>query len=159
MQHYALPLAQVERVLRMVSIVPVPETPSWLIGIIDLHGRLIPVLDLRERLGHPVREIQLDDRLLVISLPEHCFALVVEEASDILNGSDNLEETLPDPLQESPYLKAVLRSEDGLILVLDAENLYAALRVEGLSDFWCRPDACAEEDSLPQAGECTESTE
>ncbi len=157
MQRYALPLAVVERVVRMVSIVPVPETPPWLIGVIDLHGRLIPVIDLRDRLGHPVRNIHPDDRLLVLSLTERSVALAVDEASDILICPDSLEEVLPDPFRQSPYLKAIIRSEDGLILVLDPNNLWTVLKMEKMADSRNRNDY-PQEETRAETGERNESS-
>jgi len=67
-QLYALPLDHVERALRMVVVIPVPEAPTWVLGVIDLHGRVVPVVDLRQRFGQPPKEPDLDDRLLVVQV-------------------------------------------------------------------------------------------
>ncbi len=120
----ALLLHQVEIALRMVSVTPVPGAPPWVIGAMDLHGRVIPVVDLRQRLGHPAREPHLDDRLLVISLAERTFALVVDEVTEVLVLPVSEVETPPDPLSDSRYLRAVVRRKDGMILILDSESLF-----------------------------------
>ncbi len=123
-ERFALPLHQVEIALRMVSVTPVPDVPPWVIGVIDLHGRVIPVADLRHRLGHPAQEPRLDDRLLVISLAERTFALVVDEVTEVLKLPDRDVEPPPDPLCDSRYLRAVVRRKDGMILILDSESLF-----------------------------------
>ncbi|MFH1124035.1 MAG: chemotaxis protein CheW [Pseudomonadota bacterium] len=123
-ERFALPLEEVELALRMVSVTPVPDAPPWVVGVIDLHGRVIPVTDLRQRLGHPAKEPHLDDRLLVMSLAERTFALVVDEVTEVLELPDSKVETPPDPLGDSRYLMAVVRREDGLILILDSANLF-----------------------------------
>jgi purine-binding chemotaxis protein CheW len=123
-ERFALPLDQVKIALRMVSFTPVPDAPPWVIGVIDLHGRVIPVTDLRERLGHPAKEPHLNDRLLVMSLAERTFALVVDEVKEVLELPVSEVETPPDPLGDSRYLRAVVRREDGLILILDAVQLF-----------------------------------
>ena len=115
----------------MVAVTPVPDAPSWLIGVIDLHGRVIPVTDLRVRLGHPAKEPCQDDRLLVVSLSEQTFALVVDEVTEVVALPGSEVETPPDSLRNSRYLKAVVRRENGLILIVDAGHLfpYAGRRV------------------------------
>jgi len=123
-ERFALSLDQVKIALRMVSFTPVPDAPPWVIGVIDLHGRVIPVTDLRERLGHPAKEPHLNDRLLVMSLAERTFALVVDEVKEVLELPVSEVETPPDPLGDSRYLRAVVRREDGLILILDAVQLF-----------------------------------
>jgi len=123
-ERLALPLEEVELALRMVSVTPVPDAPPWVIGVIDLHGRVIPVTDLRERLGHPAKEPHLNDRLLVMSLAERTFALVVDEVTEVLELPGSEVEIPPDPLGDSRYLRAVVRREDGLILILDSASLF-----------------------------------
>ena len=68
-----------ELVLRMVSMTPMPDAPSWIIGAIDLHGRVIPVADLRERLGHPSKKPHVDQRLPIMTHADRTFALVADE--------------------------------------------------------------------------------
>jgi len=133
-ERLALPLDQVKLALRMVSVTPVPDAPPWVIGVIDLHGRVIPVTDLRQRLGHPAKEPHLDDRLLVMSLDERTFALVVDEVTEVIELSGSEVETPPDPLGDSRYLSAVVRREDGLILILDAANLFPSAEKDKILD-------------------------
>jgi len=121
---FALPLDQVDVVLRMVSVTPAPDAPPWVIGVINLHGRVIPVTDLRQRLGHPAKEPYLDDRLLVMTLAERTLALVVEEVTEVLELPGSEVEAPPDPLSDSRYLRGVVRREDGLIIILDSANLF-----------------------------------
>jgi chemotaxis signal transduction protein len=75
-------------------------------------------------LGRPAKEPRRDDRLLVIALADRTFALVVDEVTEVLALPDNEVEKPPDPLGDSRYLRAVVRREDGLILILDAVQLF-----------------------------------
>lgn len=133
-ERFALPLDQVEIALRRVSFTPVPDAPPWVIGVIDLHGRVIPVTDLRQRLGHPAKEPHLDDRLLVMSLAERTFALVIDEVTEVLELQGSAVETPPDPLCDSRCLRAVVRREDGLILILDAAHLFPSKEGDNVQD-------------------------
>jgi purine-binding chemotaxis protein CheW len=118
-QHYALPLEYVERALRMVAITPVPEAPPWVVGVINVHGRVVPVLDLRWRLRLPAREPGLDDRLLIVQVGGHTLALVVDRVTEVLEVSGHQVEPPPEPVNYSRPLAAVIRQEGVLVLVLD----------------------------------------
>ena len=64
-QRYALPLLAVERVLPMVAVSPLPKAPSVALGVINFHGQVVPVLDIRNRFGLPSRDYGLTGHLLI----------------------------------------------------------------------------------------------
>ncbi len=66
-QTFGLPLQHVGRVLRMVAVSPVPEVAPYVMGAIDLHGHVVAVVDMRARLGHPVRPPVVDEALHVLT--------------------------------------------------------------------------------------------
>ncbi len=122
-QLYALPLEYVELALRMVAITPLPEAPSWVVGVINVHGRVISAVDLRQRLGEQSREPHPDDFLLLIRGPEQDIALIVDEVTEVLEVSALQVEPPLGTLSRSRPLAAVIRREEGLILILDVARL------------------------------------
>lgn len=78
-QRYALPLATVERVLPMVAVSPLPQAPEIALGVINLHGQVLPVLDIRRRLGFPPRDFGLTAHLLVARTSRRTLAVPVDE--------------------------------------------------------------------------------
>ena len=64
-QRYALQLATVERVVRMVEVTLLPQAPKIVLGVINAQGRIIPVVDIRRRFRLPARDIHLSDHLLI----------------------------------------------------------------------------------------------
>jgi len=122
-QRYALPLDRVERALRMVAATPVPEALPWVAGVINLHGRVVPMVDLRQRFGQPSRKPHLDDRLLVVQAQEQTMALMVDEVTEVLEVPANQVEPAPASLSQSRPLAAVIRRDEELILVLNVARL------------------------------------
>jgi purine-binding chemotaxis protein CheW len=120
---YALPLEQVGRALRMVALLPVPEAPSWIAGLMNLQGQAIPVLDLRKRFGKPAKDPHPDDRLLVVQNPVNTFAVMVDKVNDVLEVPFSEIEAPSGSLSKSRPLKGVIRHEEKLILVLDPDQL------------------------------------
>jgi purine-binding chemotaxis protein CheW len=120
---YALPLEQVERALRMVALLPVPDSPPWIAGLMNLHDRVIPVLDLRRRLGLPPKDPHPDDRLIVIQSPKNTLSFMVDEVKEVIDVPLVQMEKPSGSLARSRPLKGVIRYEEKLILILDPDRL------------------------------------
>ena len=83
-QRYALPLATVECFVPAVEVTPLPAAPALVLGVINLEGRVLPVLNLRRRCGLPEREIRPTDQMLIANTREHTVVLVVDEALEVV---------------------------------------------------------------------------
>lgn len=132
-QNYALPLTQVIRVLRMVAVTTVPDMPDWLSGMINVAGQTLAVLDLRRLLGQPGKEPEIQDRLLIIQSSQVTAAVSVDEVLSIQNVSDAQIELPQQALSTSRLLSAIIRQDESLIMVLDAQRLFLD-RLEKLGD-------------------------
>lgn len=89
-QRYALPLGAVERIVRAVHVTKIPESPAIVFGIINVGGDVVPVIDLRKRLGLRDRPMRPDDRLILADTPRWRIALWVDSVSGVFErqGSD-----------------------------------------------------------------------
>ncbi len=124
-QKYAVSLEAVERVIAAVEVTPLPEAPEILAGIINLRGRIVPVVDLRRRLGLSGREIALSDAFLVVRSTTRTMALIVD-------GVECVTEMAPRDLivPEAIFpgigvVEGVMCLDDGLIVILDLEKFLA----------------------------------
>lgn len=120
-QLYAVGLEQVDSIQRMVAISPIPETPPWMPGVIDVRGVVLPVVDLRQRFGHRARPPRLEDRLLVVKSEQRTLVLIVDEVNEVLEVATSSIEASPRLLPKS--VSAVVRREEGLLLILDLDRL------------------------------------
>jgi chemotaxis signal transduction protein len=94
-QTYGLHIWEVERIVRAVEVKPLPEAPPHIRGIVNVQGRVLPVVDLRLRFGRPTRDIHLDDHFIIARTGELSVILPVDAAlgsADVSDGSDPLEE-------------------------------------------------------------------
>lgn len=123
---YALPLAHVEQALRMVALIRVPETPSWIAGMMNLHGRVVPVVDLRHRFGLPPRPPHRNDRLLVLRTDGHRAAIIVDRADRVMAVHHGQIEAPEGLLLQCRPLQSVIRTGDDVVWVLDTAQLAAA---------------------------------
>jgi purine-binding chemotaxis protein CheW len=121
--HYALPLTQVARAVRMVAVTPAPDLPPWILSVINMAGQVLPVIDLRQRFAHPPRPPALTDRLLITRTVSQSLALMVDEVLKVLEPTPAQLEAVSPALAQSQPLRATIREDERLILVLDAERL------------------------------------
>ncbi len=93
-QRYALRLAVVERVVHAVAISPLPQAPEIVLGIINIQGMIIPIINVRRRFLLPEREIALTNRLIIARAARRSVGLVVDTVSDVMEYPEqNITET------------------------------------------------------------------
>jgi purine-binding chemotaxis protein CheW len=116
---HALPVEDVVEVLRMVAPTPLPDAPSWISGVINVRGRVIPLMDLRTRLGGPRIEPDVSTPIIVVEADHTAAGLVVDEVVEVLALSCDAV-SRPGPLTSAATaVSGVARDGDRLILVLD----------------------------------------
>ena len=82
-RRYGLAAFEVVELVRVVAVVRLPKAPEWIEGVVNLRGRVVPVIDLRARLGLPARAIELSDHLIVAQGRDFPIALRVDRALDL----------------------------------------------------------------------------
>lgn len=132
-QQYALRLETVERVVRAATITPLPEAPEIVLGILDLQGQVIPVINLRKRFRLPERDISSEDQFVIARTGSLTLALVVDSAESVIEQRE-LAVIAPDEiLTGMAYLEGVSRTEKGLLLIHDLETLLFSAEEELLA--------------------------
>lgn len=116
-QTFALPAASVVQVLRMAAPTAVPGAPAFLRGVLNVRGTLVPVIDVRARLGAPQRPARPGDHLLVASDGERPVALEVERVLGVRELPEGALEPHPAWVAPSPLVEGAVKLEDGVVLV------------------------------------------
>ena len=137
-QTVAIPAAAVEHVLRMVALTPLPDAPPGVVGLVDVHGSVLAVVDPRPRLGVETPGLHPDQYLVVIAARSR-YLLWLDGVDRVISaGPDVLESVGPD---EQPGLAtSVLRLDGNLVPVLSADVLDPGPMV-GASQTSYRPKA------------------
>jgi purine-binding chemotaxis protein CheW len=131
---YALEVMRVQEVLDMQALTEVPGGPRFMLGVINLRGRVVPVYDLRMPFGLP-RDSKLTRApcvLIVESSSGSDFlitGLLVDRVSDVLEFSP--DEVQPPPQlglgKATPFVRGLIRHQDGFLLVLDVDRVFSTL--------------------------------
>jgi purine-binding chemotaxis protein CheW len=122
-RRYGLPIWQVVEMVRMVAVTPLPSSPDWVTGVINLRGQTIPVIDLRRRFGLEPEPYGLDTPLCIVRAFDRLMAVVPDAAVEVIEVHERaLDE--PDELagHDSP-IAAVARSNGYLVPILALERI------------------------------------
>ncbi|MHB8535590.1 MAG: chemotaxis protein CheW [Sulfuricaulis sp.] len=121
-QRYALRLAQVERVIRAVEIVPLPQAPEIVVGVINVQGWVIPVVNMRKRFRLPEREIILSDQFVIARTSRRPVALIVDGTDGVVEFPEHRVVRAEKILPGMEHVEGVARLEDGIILIHDLDK-------------------------------------
>ena len=124
-REFALPMAQVAEVLRMVALTPMPDAPAWFAGVINLRGQVIAIMDLRTRLGLAPRPPRLDTRIVVVESDGATLGLVVDAVSDVRVIPGECVERPDWSVETSNLLTSVARIDGRLVTILGLDGLMA----------------------------------
>ncbi len=123
--NYGLPLENVSEVVRMVAITKVPKAPAWLPGVINVRGRVVPLVDLRSRLGLPAQSPELNTPIIVVQVKERVVGLIADRVEEVISLPPEAI-TPPDELTiKARPIKAIARQGSQLVLILDLPRLTA----------------------------------
>lgn len=136
---YALPVAGVVEVLRMAALARVPEAPAWLAGILNLRGQVIPIVDLRVRLGLSTRPVGLETPIIVAHAGKRAAGFIADEVSGVSTLPPQALTYLDDLAGVDHPIAMVARVEGRLVLLLDHERICDRAR-----DFACWSERAAE---------------
>lgn len=128
----ALPADTVQGVERITDVTPVPNTVSWVQGVIHLRGSIVSVVDLRGFFGMPTQPMTQRSRLLVVSKREMTIGLVVDAVTEMrtLNNETEGVRTVPTPDWVTPYAQHTMQLAGRTIIILDVERLLFAEKMQ-----------------------------
>lgn len=124
-EDYGVPINQVREIIRMAPITIMPNTPDFVEGVINLRGRVIAVMDLKQRFGMARRERDEQTRIMVVEVGEQTLGFVVDTVSEVLRLPLDSIEPPPKAVSaiEDKYLQGVGKLKDRLLVLLDLEFL------------------------------------
>ncbi len=121
-QRYALHLHVVRRIVRAVEITLLPKAPDIVLGVINVRGKIIPVVNMRKRFHLPEQEMDLSNQFIISSASRRSVALLVDRVGDVIEHPHQEIITSAKILPDMEYIEGVLKLKDGLILIHDLDT-------------------------------------
>jgi len=132
---YALELSAVEKVIRAVEIIPLPDSPDRVMGLINFKGKMIPVFNIRKKLRVPERGIEPDDRIIMSRISGYQVAFIADKVEGVFAFSpipggifpwDKAEQIFPE-MEE--FIKGIAEIDGSPVIVYDSQRLFQDMTV------------------------------
>ncbi len=122
---YGVPIGAVREIIRMQDITRVPRMPEFVEGVVNLRGKVIPVIDLRKRLGLGAAEKSKDNRIVVVDGGGEDIGMIVDMVTEVLRLPANSVEMVSGVISstDSEYLMGIAKLESRLIILLDLRKV------------------------------------
>lgn len=122
---YGVNVMQVQEVLRYTEIAPVPGAPSYVIGIINLRGNVVTVIDTRERFALPPDEITDNSRIVIIEADSHVVGILVDSVAEVVYLRQSEIETAPNVGNEesAKFIQGVCHKNNELLILIELDKL------------------------------------
>ncbi len=123
-EEYGLPITKVQEINRLVPVTKLPQTPTFLEGIINLRGRIIPVIDLRKRFEMAITDHDDDTRIIIVEIKGQIVGLTVDAVTEVIRINTADIELPPESVAvDSRYVDGVGKIDERLIILLDIDNI------------------------------------
>lgn len=137
---YGVNVLQVQEVLKYTEITPVPGAPHYVLGIINLRGNVVTVIDTRARFGLDIKK-DLDDaaRIIFVEVKGHIIGMLVDSVAEVVSMQSSDVETSPnignDDNENSKYVQGVYSTDDEILVLIDVERLFDEVDLEEVVGF------------------------
>ena len=134
-EFYGIDIQSVQEIVRMQTIAPIPGSEPWVVGITNLRGRAVPVIDLRRRCGVGTNDHTAETRIVVIGRPTGMVGFIVDAVSEVLRiPAEQVEQ--PTSIASSvanSFFRGMARLGDRLVFLMDLEGVLSGAPIDGES--------------------------
>ncbi|MBV1888981.1 MAG: chemotaxis protein CheW [Proteobacteria bacterium] len=122
---YGINVMQVQEVLRYTEIAPVPGAPEYVLGIINLRGNVVTVIDTRHRFGLNTAEASENTRVVIIEADQHVVGIMVDAVAEVVYLNQSEIDTAPNVGNDetSKFIQGVCNKNDELLILIDLNNM------------------------------------
>jgi purine-binding chemotaxis protein CheW len=124
-EEYGVDILKVQEINRMLDVTRIPNAPSYVDGVINLRGKVIPVVDLRSRLGIERKVPDRNTRIVVVELNGKIVGFVVDAVNEVLRIHKSVTEPPPQMTSgiDADYITAIGKLNDRLLTLIDLEKV------------------------------------
>jgi purine-binding chemotaxis protein CheW len=134
-QRFGIPIADIQEIIRAVSLTQLPKAPRIIEGLIDLRGAVIPVLNIRSRFQLPPKAIEPADHLVIARARQRVVGIRVDRAIAVIAMDERVVDDIGAVAPTCEYVAGVAKLPDGLVLIHDLATFLSAAEAETLDAF------------------------
>ena len=124
---YGISILKVREIIGLITITKIPHTPDFILGVVNLRGRVIPVVDMRTKFGFPYAEPTEQTCIIVVDLGSFLTGILVDSVSEVMNISQSSIDPPPSFGNEvdTSFITGIGKLKDRVILLLDIDRVLA----------------------------------
>ena len=129
-ERYGLDIARVFEIIRFEPLTALPQAPAWVRGVINLRGRIVPVVDVARRFGLVGQAVSKSSRIVVAEMAGMRVGLIVDGVSEVLMVPEDAIEASPEVAgsAESGFIRGIAKLDDRLVILPDLDLLFDGQR-------------------------------
>jgi purine-binding chemotaxis protein CheW len=157
-EEFGVDILMVQEIIRLPIITPIPNAPSFILGMINLRGKIIPVIDLRQRLrinGGMRTESDRRSRILIVEMLTHVTGFIVDSVSEVMRIAEGEIEPTPHLVASSitaEYIQGVIKLPNRLIMLLDFSRILNPQEGRAMERLECQTPSPDKELGIPKLG-------
>lgn len=126
-EEFAIEVSSIEAIIKLQAITKVPHAPAHVVGVTNLRGNIVPVIDLKKRLNLPENEHNADTRIIVAILQDSKVGMVVDAVSQVIEIDESQIEPTPQITTsiDSAYIRGIVKVEKLLVILLDLAKIFS----------------------------------
>ncbi|OPY01939.1 MAG: Chemotaxis protein CheW [Syntrophorhabdus sp. PtaB.Bin047] len=127
-EEFGVDILKVQEINKMMNITRIPNAPAFIEGVINLRGKIIPIVDLRKRLGFREQPYDKSTRIIVVELEGLVLGFIVDSVSEVLRIPANTIEPPPSMVAgiESEYIEGVGKLDERLLILLELKKIFSS---------------------------------
>jgi purine-binding chemotaxis protein CheW len=124
-EEYGVEIVRAQEIIMPGQITWMPEVPDFICGLINLRGHVVPIVDLRKRLGLEARPNDEQTRIIVVNVEKRIIGMVVDAVTEVLRISGDQVEAPPSSIAgiDHEYIRGLVKLPDKLLILLNIENI------------------------------------
>jgi len=131
---FGVDILNVYEIIRVVKITAVPNAPIFIEGIVNMRGKVVPIIDLRVKLGLEKKDYDSNTRIIVTQINEYSIGFIVDAVNEVLRIPDDIIEEPPSILSgiNSDYIKSIGKLDDRILILINLEKILSENETEEL---------------------------
>lgn len=137
-ENYGVAISDVHEIIRMVEVTKIPKAKQFIEGVINLRGRIIPIIDLRKRFGLESKAVDHEKRIIVVRVDDQTVGMIVDAVSEVLQISPSQIEgvsSLVSSQVDTEFISGIAKVDNRLIILLDLGRVLTAKERTELKSF------------------------
>jgi len=123
-EEYAIPILSIQEIIKPIEYTRVPSTPSYVLGVFNLRGSVVPLIDLRNKFLLPARGVDNDTRYIVLKDGENVAGFVIDKLTEAIRMKKSMIEAIPETMsKDKGTIFGIGKRDSGILTILKVESL------------------------------------